>query len=81
MVTWTSVVLMGVMRSGNINLEMMSVEFAEESDVACERRKWNKTEDFVQNNRKDGTALSCEGETEGQVLWQVGEIGVQFGAW
>lgn len=40
----------------------MSIEFADESDVAYERRKLKITKDFCQNNWKDEIAISCGGE-------------------
>lgn len=44
MMTWTSVVIIGVMRSGgNLSLKTMSIEFADKFDVVCERKKWKKT--------------------------------------
>ena len=42
--TWTSIMVICVMRSdGNLSLKMTSVEFAEEFDVACERKEQKKT--------------------------------------
>lgn len=42
--TWTSVTVFGVMRTDdNLRLKTMSVEFADECDMTCEKKKWKET--------------------------------------
>ena len=48
---------------------MTSLEFGEESDVTCERKKLKIAGNFSKNNWKDRLALSCDGENRGNRLY------------
>lgn len=44
---------------------MASLEFDDESDVKCERKKLKIAKNCSRNNQKDRLALSCDEENRG----------------